>query len=338
MSNQSSMEPPVSQNPFAPELFDAEQFNAALGPNGPADFPAAPRRVEFPVTLSLLLNSTLSATVGWIFLCFFGLFFLIFFGVGGLGAAIYESCGDWEPYGRGTVVSCESAGVSVNDSQVQRITFEVPSPNDGSAATGVSYSFHSFGKGSDAVVERRIGTKDVLRVQGASIAKFGSLGGQVIPFIALSIFCLIGLALAVVAPVRKGLRMNKLLKKGTAIRSAVVNTGDSGKRVNGKTVVYALYQGTAESGAKISAKVETLDPDKITNAPFEVLFYDPENEKQTALLSDLPANVVYDPNEGFRANLLKLAPKFIFITIFIAEIAVMAYLSCQIPRAAFFIE
>ncbi|MBQ2039781.1 MAG: hypothetical protein II486_10050 [Thermoguttaceae bacterium] len=45
MSNQSSMEPPVQQNPFAPELFDAEQFNAALGPNGPADFPNAPRRV-----------------------------------------------------------------------------------------------------------------------------------------------------------------------------------------------------------------------------------------------------------------------------------------------------
>ena len=333
MSNQSSMEPPVQQNPFAPELFGAEQLNAE-----PADFPAAPRRVGFPVTLSLLLNSTLSATVGWIFLCFFGLFFLIFFGVGGLGAAIYESCGIWEPYGRGTIVSCESAGVSVNDSQVQRITFEVTSPNDGSAATGVSYSFHAFGAGSDAVVERRVGTKDVLRVQGASIAKFGSLGGQIIPFIALSIFCLLGLALAVVAPVRKGLRLNKLLKKGTAIRSAVVNTGDAGKRVNGKPVVYALYQGTAESGAAISAKVETLDPDKIANAPFEVLFYDPENEKRTALLSDLPANVVYDPNEGFRANLLKLTPKFIFIMIFIAEIAVMAYLSCQIPHATFFIE
>ena len=45
MSNQSSMESPVSQNPFAPELFDAEQFNAPLGPKGPADFPNAPRRV-----------------------------------------------------------------------------------------------------------------------------------------------------------------------------------------------------------------------------------------------------------------------------------------------------
>ena len=40
MSNQSSMESPISQNPFAPELFDAEQLNAA-----PADFPNAPRRV-----------------------------------------------------------------------------------------------------------------------------------------------------------------------------------------------------------------------------------------------------------------------------------------------------
>ena len=38
------MEPPVQQNPFAPELFDAEQLNAALGPNGPAEFPNAPRR------------------------------------------------------------------------------------------------------------------------------------------------------------------------------------------------------------------------------------------------------------------------------------------------------
>ena len=93
------------------------------------------------------------------------------------------------------------------------------------------------------------------------------------------------------------------------------------------------------TGHAFCVSVQVMSNGVLTaNAPFEVLFYDPENENRTALLSDLPANVVYDPNEGFRANLLKLTPKFIFIMIFIAEIAVMAYLSCQIPHATFFIE
>ncbi|MBQ9812323.1 MAG: hypothetical protein IJM54_03320 [Thermoguttaceae bacterium] len=323
MSPRESMESPLD-----PTLKKTNAFDVA-------ELPPAPRSVSALATLTLLLKSTPSSGFGQFFLTVSMIFVLVFCGFGKTGTAIYEKLGTWEPYADGVIVSCESTGVSVNERQCQAIRFSGQSPDDSSSFEGVSYTFRYLDPGEEVAIERKKGTRDVLRVEGTSIAGFGSLKEQFIALAFLSIFFLIGAIMGVILPLREGLRTLKILKNGDAAYGSYDKTDYTGARINDVPVCKVSFNYVTSSFDERVAVVRTLDPQKLIEQPNYPLLYLPDRPKDYVLLNSLPDGVTLKPNEGFQASFRKLLPRLILATIIIAEFAATYVLSTKIDRAVF---
>ncbi|MBP5622408.1 MAG: hypothetical protein J6X44_10370, partial [Thermoguttaceae bacterium] len=181
------------------------------------------------------------------------------------------------------------------------------------------------------------GSKDVLRVEGASIGGFGGLKEQLFLVAFLSIFLLVGVVMGVVLPIRDGARMLKILKNGEAAYGSYDKTDATGARINGIPVCDVRFNFVTNAMEEGVATARTIDPEKLLDQPNFPLLYLPENPKRTVLLNSLPDGVKLKPNEGFQASFWKILPRLILAAIVIAEIAATCVLSTKIERATFFI-
>ena len=112
MEDRSNMESPLNMNPFELNQLDETDPDDVLRTGefvdgGPIDFPAAPRKLGFPVLASLMLNGTPMGAKGWFYLAFFTVMLIPTFGTGRFGVAVWEALSPWEDCGNGRIISCE---------------------------------------------------------------------------------------------------------------------------------------------------------------------------------------------------------------------------------------
>ncbi len=312
---------------------------ASLPPNPKlAELPPVPRDVSTTAKLALLFGSTATSTFGWIWLCFSTIFVVAFFGTTRAGTALLDRGATWEPYSIATLVSCDDGNVEINGRSAYRWKFAGQTP-DGAYFEGVSHSFAYREPGQLVAVEKKAGTTDVLRAEGTSTAPFGdSLGSLLFVAAFLSIFLIVGVCLAIVGPVRRGLRTIPLLRSGAPAQAVPVDVSPTGTRVNGRPEMEVTYRFQAVNGAEFETSARGLRIDRLTDDPAEILLYDPENPKKSLVLDELPKSVKTVPGQGFTARPFGLIFPLIGAVVFLAEVGYALKLSFQVDRAVFSTE
>ncbi|MBR4833321.1 MAG: DUF3592 domain-containing protein [Thermoguttaceae bacterium] len=321
---------------------DEPDVDLASLPENPklAELPPVPRDVSTTAKLVLLFGSTATSTFGWFWLCFSMIFVVVFFGTTRVGTALLDRGATWEPFAIATLVACDDGNVEINGRSAYRWKFAGQAP-DGSYFEGVSHSFAYREPGQLVAVEKKAGTTDVLRAEGTSTAPFGdSLGSLffVATFPFLSIFLFIGVCLAIIGPVRRGLRTIPLLRSGAPAQGVPVDVSPTGTWINGRDEMEVTYRFQAVNGAEFETSARGLNIDRLTDDPAEVLLYDPENPKRTVVLDELPKSVKTVPGKGFTARPFGLIFPLIGAVVCLAEVGYALKLSFQTDRAVFSTE
>ncbi len=319
---------------------DEPDVDLAALPENPklAELPPVPRDVSTTAKLVLLFGSSATSTFGWIWLCFSMIFVVVFLGSTRTGTALLDRGATWEPFSIATLVSCDDGNVEINGRSAYRWKFAGQAP-DGSYFEGVSHSFAYREPGQLVAVEKKAGTTDVLRAEGTSSAPFGdSLGSLLFVAAFLSVFLLVGVCLALIGPIRRGLRTLPLLRSGVPAQAVPVDVSPTGTRVNGRAVMEVTYRFQAINGAEFETSARGLKIDRLTDDPTEVLLYDPENPKKSLLLDELPRSVKTVSGQGFTARPFGLVVPLIGAAVFLAEVGFALKLAFQVDRAVFSTE
>lgn len=282
--------------------------------------PPAPRKVSLLAILTLLLRSK---------------FWLVFLAcsltvplVLGTSAALYNDFGVWEPYATGRVVSCDTTGASIGEDECLAIAFEGLSPDGETFFTGVSYSFCAYDSGDDVMIERRRGSTDVLRVQGASLAKFGTARDQLPAIAAILILVGVGAAVAVIYPLCVAIPTIKTLKHGEIAYGSLAEIRQTNVSVNGVPVSALTFNYVTKSLEELVVKVKTLRPEDFQDLPNYPLLYLPERPQKAILLNSLPKGIKLEPNVGFVAKLWPLIPHILLLAVIVLEVVMF----CNVPN------
>jgi hypothetical protein len=266
------------------------------------------------------------------------IFVVGFFGTTRVGTALLDRGATWEPFAIATLVACDDGNVEINGRSAYRWKFAGPGP-DGSYFEGVSHSFSYREPGSLVAVEKKAGTTDVLRAEGTSTAPFGdSLGSLLFVAAFLSIFLIIGVCLAIIGPVRRGLRTIPLLRSGAPAQGVPVDVSPTGTWINGRDEMEVTYRFQAVNGAEFETSARGLKIDRLTDDPTEILLYDPEDPEKSHVLDELPKSVKTVPGQGFTARPFGLIFPLIGAAVFLAEVGYTLKLSFQVDRAVFSTE
>ncbi|MBR5626706.1 MAG: hypothetical protein IKW74_03690 [Thermoguttaceae bacterium] len=301
-----------------------------------AEIPSTPRKVSTAAKF-LLYAGTSTAKGGWCFLCFYMLFVIVCTEVFQIGAYLYEKFGTWEPFATAKITCCESSGISSghNKKILFAWEFEGITPDGQTTFYGKSYSYDVTEPGREVHIERRAGTKDILRVQGTSFA----IGSSCL--IAIYIFILvIGVKILIVSyflwvSIRQGNQSSFLLQHGATSQGVPVNIKMTGLIVNKQPQVQINYRFLAADGKTYNTSVKTFDDTKLTDESSEILFYETKNPEKTYFLDDLPSGVYLTPRQGFFASLGKMVWPIVLLFIFSAEVILTGYLACHIKHATF---
>lgn len=276
------------------------------------NLPSAPRDVSFLAALTLVLKSG----YGLLFLAS-SLFFLLIFGV---GAALYDDFGVWEPYATGRVVSCDYTNVSVNGRTSLAIAFEGQVPGDAATFTGVSYSFSSMTPGEEVAIERRRGSTDVLRVEGAALTILGASQDHRL-LVAILLLVVAAAALwGVILPFCAGLGDIKTLQRGEATYGSLASIRETAVRVNRVPVHLMTFNFVTNSFKESVASARTLHPEEFRKLPNYPILYLPERPEKAIVLNSLSDKIKLKPNVGFVARLKPLIPRLFLAAVVIVEI------------------
>lgn len=303
-----------------------------------AELPPIPRDVSTTAKLVLLFGPSQSSTFGWLWLCLSAFFALVFLGSTRLGTALLDRGAVWEPFSVATLVSCEPGNVNINGRNDYEWRFSGPAP-DGSYFEGVSRSLSYREPGSLVAVEKKAGTVDVLRAEGTSTAPFGdSLGSLLFAAAFLSIFLILGVCLALIGPIRRGLRTIPLLRSGVPAQAVLVDLSPTGTQVGGRSETKATYRFQAADGGEREASARGFQIDRLTDEPAEILLYSPEDPRRSVVLDELPASVQTVPGQGFTARSFELFVPLIGAAVLLAEIGLTLKTTFQVDRAVFSTE
>lgn len=303
-----------------------------------AELPPIPRDVSTTAKLVLLFGPSPSSTFGWLWLCLSAFFALVFLGSTRLGTALLDRGAVWEPFSVATLVSCEPGNVKINGRNDYEWRFVGPA-QDGSYFEGVSRSLSYREPGSLVAVEKKAGTVDVLRAEGTSTAPFGdSLGSLLFAASFLSIFLILGVCLALIGPIRRGLRTIPLLRSGVPAQAVLVDLSPTGTRVNGRSETKATYRFQAADGGEREASARGFQIDRLTDEPTEILLYFPEDPRKSVVLDELPASVQIVPGQGFTARSFELIVPLIGAAVLLVEIGLALKTTFQVDRAVFSTE
>jgi len=126
-----------------------------------------------------------------------------------------------------------------------------------------------------------------------------------------------------------------LLISGKTALGVPVDVRDSGTRINNVPEQLVTFRFRTEDGNNYETKIKTMRPEELTDAPAEILFYDPENPKKAVPLDGLPKGIKFQEGRGFGASFHSVVVPFLFIVVFLAEIGATFYFGARIERATF---
>lgn len=303
-----------------------------------ADLPSPPRSVSFLAWIVLHTSSTPTSSVGQFILFIVGCgLFLPIFGYGGAVVSIYESAGQWETYAQGTITDVVPMNVKINRRTPCRVRFEGRSHEDSSYFSGVSYAYNWTNSvvGQETEIQRRVGSKDVLRVKGTSLAKFGTLRDSIPMWIVGALFTSIGVVMGIILPFAAGARITKILKHGLLAYGKVAKVEETGARINNLPLSIVTLAFKTDDGKQEECPIKTLRPRQYLRGRSYEILYLPDAPKKNYALRALPRGVIIKQNEGFAGSAGRGGYCFFLCAFFIAAFCATLVMSSRFERATF---
>jgi len=258
------------------------------------------------------LYSGSTPLVGWFIAGFGFMFALIIAGLMGLDDTIPRN---WIHAGKATITNIEEANVKLNGEEIYAYHFESADRNISGISYGYSGKYETGDEASLLKAEKRY------RIENLTLTTMGE--GWFDSVIFLGMGCLIGLIgiSFLIYSWFAGGKAIRFLQEGEAAKARFLGMNPTGTLINKKPVMKANFEYQVE-GSMYTASATALDTSRLTDAPCEVVFYDPMQPDKSIVMDGLPRGIYFDELMGqFGANPLHCVFPFLAAAVVCCEIA-----------------